>query len=794
MASGCENAYSTAPVDEQASASASAPARSGSGMTRLARIAPWLVLAFAAALLLPGLGRAGLWTLGELPILDRTLAALGEPRTELLRSPWLPDQLRTWAYAASGGTDAGLRLPGAFAGVGLVALTVLLARRLGASPAYVALAGCFALAFPLLLASSRTVLGAPTSELWLSGAVVALVHGLDTGPRAARSMLARAGLVLLGLACLGASIASLGIVLGGCLPLALVALSEVARGSQTGELQLSRLAVVLAAVGAVVAGAVGVWLIQAQGEGYIPLLGASKDLELLEDPTKWQFTDSIERLGYQLFPLTGLVLVGVVAPGRARWPALWLGLAAVVCSLWSGIYGTTHCPVTIPAALVAAAACERMFDTREPIVARRVVLFFAILAALILAKDAARTPAHIAAPLLELGKLEFPADGDAPGFSPGAALAGLAKGVAGLLLLAHLIAPPSLGQRQLRAQREPLADPSRPRWRRVYASVLDRLAELFARVDQRLVSFERARQYAALALVMGSLGLCAVRYVRALDAVGEQMSIAAPLARYQAALDAGELPDEALALYRVRDPGLERYGPGEVREHTFTSRPQLNAYLAKDEPHVALIRRSDFPAAFKAARREQRRLYVLDEAHHDFVLVANYLPEGREDESPLQEIVYDDPITLAHETYVRWDPYVELIAWEIEGELRRGSRATMHLIFRVKRSLPAGARLYARLQKGKTSRIAAKAQELTGGVFPPNYWSEGDYIHHALEIEVPWLEVLPGEHEFIVGMRRSEKSNMKVTEPTKDAPGEFGVVQRGKSEEFVVIGSAEVLW
>ena len=66
MASSCENAYSTAPVDEQVSASTPGPSRSGIALA--ARIAPWLVLVFACALLLPGLGRAGLWSLGELPI------------------------------------------------------------------------------------------------------------------------------------------------------------------------------------------------------------------------------------------------------------------------------------------------------------------------------------------------------------------------------------------------------------------------------------------------------------------------------------------------------------------------------------------------------------------------------------------------------------------------------------------------------------------------------------------------------------------------------------------------------
>ena len=75
----------------------------------------------AAAVLLPGLGEHGLWTDAELPVLDRAQAALGEARSGLVRSPWLPDLLRTRGYALLGGAT-GLRLPHALAAMALVAM------------------------------------------------------------------------------------------------------------------------------------------------------------------------------------------------------------------------------------------------------------------------------------------------------------------------------------------------------------------------------------------------------------------------------------------------------------------------------------------------------------------------------------------------------------------------------------------------------------------------------------------------------------------------------------------------
>ncbi|PRQ02555.1 hypothetical protein ENSA5_22000 [Enhygromyxa salina] len=747
---------------------------------------PIAVLLGAVVVLLPGLGATGLWTQGELPILDRTLAAFGEPRSNLVRSPWLPDQLRTWAYAAAGRSDWGLRLPGALAGVGLVALALATARRLGWSPAWVALAGCFTLAMPLLLASSRTALGNPTGELWLCVATLALLAACDRGRE--RERITRGVLGVVGVAGLAAAVASLGIVLGGCLPLGLVALADVAREPEHGGLRLPRWAVIGAWTTSAAAGFVGLWLAWNQGEGYIPLLGAAKDLELLEEPTRRGFTDTLESFGYQVFPFTGLVVLGLLGPGRARWPALWLGVALVATSVWSLTYGPTPIPVTIPAALLATAMCKRMFDSHEPIAARRLLLFCAVLGALVLGKDAGRLPQHIASPLLELSDLEFPAAGLVPGFDPAESLPRMAKRFAALLILAHVLAAPSVDQLRWRKRHAQLW------WLRRFSRLTTVFDRLVTRGHERDSGLARARELAPLALLFVVLTQQIWTYGRTtLTQVNEQLSIAGPLQRFAAAVERGELPEPQLGLHRIRDPGLEYYGPGTEHEVFLTNRGDLDRWLGVDSPRTALIRRADLPPAFSSARTGGRPLYVLDNLHHEYLLVANFLPEGYEDHNPLHGIAFDEPVTLANETLVGWDPYVELIAWEIDGELHRGSSATLHMVFRVKRPMPAGTKMYARLQKGKVSRVAAAPHELTGGVFPPNYWRAGDYIHHRFEFEVPWLEVLPGEHELIVGMRRSEKSNLKISTP-EDKTGEFGVTIRGKKHEFATIGAVELAW
>src|SRR5690606_13596652 len=123
---------------------------------------------------------------------------------------------------------------------------------------------------------------------------------------------ARIGLAVIGLASLSAAIASLGIVLGGCLPLTLVALLDVGREPDLREPPIARWFIVAAWIGAALTGLIGLRLVHQQGDGYIPLLGAAKDLALVDDPTLQAFTDTLEAFGYQAFPFTGLIVLGLL--------------------------------------------------------------------------------------------------------------------------------------------------------------------------------------------------------------------------------------------------------------------------------------------------------------------------------------------------------------------------------------------------------------------------------------------------------------------------------------------------
>ena len=278
----------------------------------------------ALVLLLPGLDAYGFWSEAELPILDRTRAALGAALSGLLRSPWLPDAVRSKSFAMFEG-EFGLRLPHAVAGAVLAGFAVGWARRSGAGVLGSLCAGAFALSFPVLAVCSRTVIGNPIGELMTVVTVAAGLAALrsDSVSRAAIWATVGAG----GLAL---SITSLGIVLGATIPLGALAVAD--HGDRSKKVVPVLWAATLGTL------AIGVYLVLGQEDGYIPLLGAAQDMELMEKPQGRRFAAAAEDFGYQVYPWAGLCLVGAVTK-RGRFAALWLVIAVAVAGGWSLLYG-----------------------------------------------------------------------------------------------------------------------------------------------------------------------------------------------------------------------------------------------------------------------------------------------------------------------------------------------------------------------------------------------------------------------------------------------------------------------
>ncbi|MDC0717563.1 hypothetical protein [Nannocystis bainbridge] len=812
---------------------------------------PWpLGLAAAAVaglVLIPGHGAHGLWSQGEIGALQRAQAALGAALSGLERSPWLPDALRTQALALVG-DPAAIRLPGALATCALVALAAGLARALGLSATISALAGMFALAFPLSLTQGRLALGDPIGEL--AGTVAALLLAAAlASPRLARGLgLAAAGSLALALAATAS-----GLWLGVVLPLAAAALWGPVPASMSSGTSLKRhvpgdmsdglcseahahsdmsartspddvtanltaapsglgtaslaaapsassglgdapaslavgpadvssrrgpapaspvssdlssrpsrlqtpLRLVLVA-GAVAAAGVAGWLAYNQGDGYIPALGAAKDMVLRERPHVRGFHAALEDCGYQLFPWLPLVLLGLLQPGRARWPALWFAVGLALASASSLLYGARAVPLTVPAAVLAAAAFARLVSPRTPAAARRLALVLALAGCWIFAKDARRTPSRIGAALAPTrGEHNYPAA------DLGAAdlLSGLAGGAAVALVLSAMFSAPGPG------------------------------GQGSSRMSRKLYALRtRLPGWLPAAIMVACLGRQAWSYGRdLLPRTSEQFSLLRPLTRWAAWTEAGALPP-TLGVHRVSDPGLELYGPAPDLRVPLATREALANVLRQPAPAAALIRTSELAALHQTARAGGFSLHVLDASNRDVLLIANTLPPGADDMNPIRRVLFDEPPALAHPTLLRFDDFVEVIAWEWDEPVVRGREVELRVVLRPLKAMPSGSKITVRLQQGRLSRVNPMPHDLVENIYPPQYWRPGDYLLHRFRVHVPTLEIVPGPHEVVIGMRRTESSNYKITVPEGET-GEHGVRVFAGPHEFAVVGELQV--
>lgn len=676
------------------------------------------VASLAVLALVPGLGDAGFWSAAELGVLDRAAAATGEARTGLLRSPALPDALRTFTWSHLGG-ELGLRLPHALAVAITAAACTWLAKARGASLGVSITAGVIALSMPALAVEGRTVIGNPFGECFGVLAVVAAQAGERGDVR---------GRVLAGVASLAAllaAVASAGVVLGGLVPgFAILAMTPTA-----ATLRRRGIAAALLVV-AVVAS----WLALHQGDGFIPLLGAAKDLELVDKPELRRFTAALADLGHQSYPWLPLAVVGL-ALGRDRGVAGWLLGGVVVCSAWSLIYGLTDVPLRVPVALAASGAIAVLADPSATRARRRAAVLLAAFGTLALAKDLELAPESIAVPLHGFAINEYPAEA----LGTAALLGRYAKWLVLALVLGLAVAPHDGDEGWL------------------------------ARLRGRVPAAVRAHAGVALVLAL-ALALAWQQTHGLLRETSAKLSPRAVLDHHARLVEAGEL-EGTLGTHRVRDRGVAIYGPAELEP--LANRREIYDRLAGETPTAVLLRALDVPAVYQQHRQHGTPMFVLDDSHQDLRLISNVLPAGEVDHNRIHEVLFDAPPALEHETLVRFEDFVEVIGWQLDGPIVRGRRHTVQMVLRVLKPVPGGAKMFARLLGGRLSRMNPDAQPLAEDLYPCNLWRPGDYILHRASFDAPLTEV-PGSYDLVIGLRRGETKNFEISVP-EGTDGEFGV-------------------
>ncbi len=680
-----------------------------------------------ACVTVPGLLDTGLWTHLEFDAYYRVQAMLGEPVSRVLRGPTFPTWLQAQCVLATDVVES-IRIPQAVAACLTAGFAAAITRLRGHPLVHALLVAGFVVGLPIFAASARLAAGHAVGEAFATMAVLLGVIG-------SRSKRLWAWLVPVGIAVFGAS-ASMGIVLGGVLPLAAVGFVVTDRWPR--RLVWGGAGVLAAAAG---------YLMYHQGNGYIPLLAAAKDFGFLESELHHNTTAGLADFGYQMFPWLPLAVAGLLFPGRDRWPAQWLLAGLGICCGWSLVYGRTALPLSVPTAMLCASGVLAILRHRSPHV-RRLALVTAVGGLLIMGKDGSRTPRVVGDPLGQKNAHRYPdAELDAA-----AKLSRLSK-VAGLCLVLVF----ALGGRG-QSDRE-------TRWERLQARFW----------------------WGPFAIAGGMLLHQAYRvHYDLIAAMGSHASPRKPLQVHASWARSGALP-EALAT-PLDDPGVALYGP--PKRHKLRGRLDTNRWLSGPDPAVALIPRSDLPHLVQQHRAADFPLFVLDHSHFHLALVSNRLPTGAVDQNPLAEVVMDEPPALAHTTLVRFEDALELVGWEIEGPVVRGRPFTIVLALRALKQLPQHTEIYTRLQEGRLSRINYLPVPITGKQYPPNLWRPGDIIVHRQTLDAPTLEIVTGEHDVVVALRRSKTSNFRISHPEQRETDDVTILDGGR--HFASVGKVMV--
>jgi hypothetical protein len=232
-------------------------------------------------------------------------------------------------------------------------------------------------------------------------------------------------------------------------------------------------------------------------------------------------------------------------------------------------------------------------------------------------------------------------------------------------------------------------------------------------------------------------------------------------------------PADVFAKYRVEGHGAEFYGRGSMRDLR-TQDELVSLFQNSAQRAFVIVKRDDLAALDAAFKGKQVDYVVADASSSRFLLLANALPMGRQDENPLRRNVWmapQPPVVKndadAGTTDFIWPeakpPWswpvtvdatfggaIELVGADFPSSVRRPGKLPLTLYFRVNRRPPPGYKLFVHLDIPGQPRIIGD-HELLDGAFPTSYWLPGEYIRDHHEIDVPLMTTQAGAYSLFVG-------------------------------------------
>lgn len=627
----------------------------------------------------------GSWAYGldiatEYENLQRALAWAGEPVASVSEAPRMPIALRSMPWLLTGSVSDPrwwwtLRLTHAMATACTATLAFVWARRRMESSMWALLAGLVVLSQGEAMVSARLSTG-HAIEAAVHFATIAV--GINTTHRRAEH--GSGVLVWIGFAALLAmSGFASGLVLGpGMALLSLAWLSPPGGGRRW----------IIATAMMVLAMGLGLWWIQ--GDGYLPLLGATKHADLRLFPAQRRIFDGLVEWGGAVFPWSGWVVAGCMVQ-RARPFVGWLAAVGSVGAIWSLAYGPTSLPTAVPVALVVTMVLQAMVSEQTDAWARRWIGLVITLTTLALWKGGLPSWEH--------------------GFST--------------------------------------TDPSIAPWLGWMSA-----AQLVVVATVLLACRRSASQpWMPLSLVLGLALVTSGSFIHGvLPRCVSHRSFVRLLERHQEWVKHKRVPPEFYGL-GLSEPEVMLASRVATVRRLARVEGVLSVWKAAPTT-VVLVSSSLAAKLHAKARTLGTSLAVLDARHPDWRLVALNSPLGVESQNPWSEVVLDQIPVVEHPSSIAFDNAMSLIGWSLSGSTIRGRTVILTLVFRAHQALPSGTSVDARFVLGRLSRFHENASPITHGVYPPPLWRAGDIIVHRETIDIPLVEAMPGDYDIVVAIRK----------------------------------------
>ena len=200
---------------------------------------------------------------------------------------------------------------------------------------------------------------------------------------------------------------------------------------------------------------------------------------------------------------------------------------------------------------------------------------------------------------------------------------------------------------------------------------------------------------------------------------------------------------------------------------TLDNREALVSYLRKPTRVFALAPAAELCAIHKA-KADGLAYYVLDDSNSQTLLLSNQLGGGRDHNPIATAILRTQPADIGTPVSAVYDDAIELIGVKLPPAVGRGDSFEMTLFFKVKKPIGGAWKVFAHFDGGQ--RFNGDHEPIRGRC-ATSYWQPGDYIVDRFSVNAGNLSFAKGAYTVYVGFFTGANPNwrnMPVTVGDKD--------------------------